>query len=336
MIISVTERGSFKRCRQQWEYSSFNRQRLSAVSQPTALAFGTLVHKVHENWLESPAEDVQEIIMNVAADTLDVLQQNYIAAIGVPPDERELAGFGEQVELTQEVFANYQTRWGSSLPEGYTLMHAEQTIVIPIPGTEHQCTNVFHTTGNLPDVQCPECKGPWTSAQVIPHYLEATLDGLMKDAGDRLWVLERKTYNQKPRIEALQSNDQFLAYLWVVQQLNIGPIGGVFYDGVWKRSRLDNRGKERDLDDLFFRTPLIRAPEELANFTTQLQYEVTDMAEAVATGRIYRNRRWEGCWDCSYERLCSAEFRDEDADYVRRTQYTKRVGRDWDRMENEQ
>lgn len=330
MIISVTERGSFKRCRQQWEYGSFNRQRLSAVSQPTALAFGTLIHKVHEVWLHSPDEDVQEIIMQVAQETLGVLTQNYIAAIGVPPDERELMGFAEQVELCQEVFSNYKERWGSSLPEGYTLMHAEQTIVIPIPNTLHW----EQTTVDDPDhTMLADRHGYWKE---VPHYLEATLDGLMKDAGDRLWVLERKTYNQKPRIEALQSNDQFLAYLWVVQQLGLGPVGGVFYDGVWKRPRLDNRGKTRDLDDLFFRTPLIRAPEELANFTKQLQYEVTDMAEAVETGRIYRNRRWEGCWDCSYERLCSAEFRDEDADYVRRTQYTQRVGRDWDRMENEQ
>lgn len=289
VIVTVTERGTFRRCRQMWDYASFNRQGLTSIRPPTALAFGSLVHKAHELWLENLDAD-PSIIVGLAANTvLDELKKTYLKTVGVEPDARELESFLDQVSLATEIFVNYKEHWGSSLPDGFTLMHAEQTIVIPIPGTD--------------------------------HFLEGTLDGLMRDEGGRLWVLERKTYNTKPRIDAMMMNDQFIAYLWAIRQLGIGDIGGILYDGMWKRTRETEKGKLRDLDDLFFRTPLIRSPEEIDNFERQLVDEVHDMANEP---RIYRNARWEGCWDCQFQNLCVAEFRGEDSEYIREKFFTKR------------
>lgn len=322
MIISVTERGTFRRCKKQWDYSSFNRQALTALLPPTALSFGTLVHKCHEDWLLAPEKPVQDVVMNVIAQAQKDLIQRYKAKVGVGPEDKELSSFWEQAELCLDLMMSYERRWGSSLPEGFTLLQPEQTILVPIPGTEHPCQNSVHaTSGGFPilDETCPECKG----TKIARHFLEGTLDALIRDEQEQVWVLERKTFNQHPKIDVLQSNDQFIAYIWILNQLSIGPVGGLYYDGMWKRKW---EGK-RELADLFLREPLIRGPEEIANFGVQLRDEALDMAQSDL--RIYRNRAWSGCWDCQFDRLCTAEFRGEDAEYIRERHYIARQRNDW-------
>jgi hypothetical protein len=186
---------------------------------------------------------------------------------------------------------NYKTKWGSSLPDGYTLLQPEQTVVVPIPGT--------------------------------PHHLEGTFDALIQDAGGRLLIYERKTYGNRPRVDALQANDQFGAYLWILTELDLGPVGGLFYDGMWKRAWEGKRG----LDDLFMREVLIRSPEEIANIGLHIRDEALDMAAPDL--RIYPNRAWQGCWDCQFERLCSAQDRGEDVEYIKARNFVERDKHDW-------
>jgi hypothetical protein len=38
--------------------------------------------------------------------------------------------------------------------------------------------------------------------------------------------------------------------------------------------------------------------------------------------RLYKNRVWAGCWDCSFEHLCRIQSQDGDVEYVKRTMYT--------------
>lgn len=219
-----------------------------------------------------------------------------------------------------EMMINYKAQWGSALPDGYELLQPEQTIIVPIPGTQHKCINEAHKFQvPLMSEQCPDCGGSGTAF----HHLEGTLDALMRDAGGRVWVLERKTFGNHPRESVLQQNDQFLAYLWLLSQIEVGEIGGVFYDGMWKRT-LDGK---RTLESLFTRLPLIRSPEEIKNFGVQVRDEALDMAQPDL--RIYRNRAWTGCWDCQFDPLCAAEFREEDAAYIRERKYVSRTRHDW-------
>lgn len=320
MIISVTERGQFRRCKRQWDYASFNRQGLTPIIPPTALSFGTLIHKCHEQWLLNPDEDVQKIVLRVGAEGLKALKERYKNIVGVEPEERELQNYFEQLELALEMMINYQKKWGSALPEGFELLQPEQTILMPIPHSEDicpTCSGLSAQEGANRD--CPECEGKG----FIRHYLEGTLDGLLRDANGYLWVLEHKTYGNRPKIPVLQKNDQFLAYIWLLHQLDMGPVGGLLYDGMWKR----RWEKDRTLDDLFMREPIIRTPEEIANFSTYVRDEAMDMAQLDL--RIYPNRSWQGCWDCSFEELCSATDRGEDVDWIRARKYTLRERHEW-------
>jgi len=322
MIISVTERGTFRRCKRQWDYASFNRQGLTSVVPPTALSFGSLIHKCHEKWLENPNKPITDLVVVAIAEGLKDLKDRYKDIVGVEPHDVELKDYFAQGELALEIMINYEKRWGASLPEGYTLLNAEQTIITPIPGTEHSCPSC-EGTGVAPDhiidAVCSECSG----TAIAMHYLEGTLDGLMRDEGGRLWVLERKTYGNRPNVTNLQHNDQFLAYLWSVRQLNMGPIGGIFYDGMWKR----RWEKRYTLDDLFLREPLLRSDEEMNQFGLHVRDEALDMAQPDL--RVYPNRAWQGCWDCQFERLCSAEDRGEDTAYIRARHYVTRERHEW-------
>lgn len=317
MIVSVTERGTFKRCRQQWEYASRNRQGITPIQPASALALGTMVHKVHEAWLLEPDKDVEILVMEVAKTSRDELKEAYRKSVGAyPSDEEEvMVQFFEQVMLVREMMTNYQAYWGASLPKGYTLVKPEQTVLVPIPGTAHACDAPVHQGSVLvPKLteSCEQCNGTGTAY----HYLEGTLDALIRNEQGLLWVLERKTYGQRPRLETLEENDQFLAYVWILTMLDIGPVGGILYDGMWKREATTKRG----LDDLFIRHTLTRTQAELRNFEIELRREVEDMVNP----NIYRNFKWDGCWDCGFRPLCLAEYRGEDSEWIRNDRYTKR------------
>lgn len=296
MIISVTERGTFKRCLQQWDFASRNRQGLTPVLPPLALGAGGLAHKALEGWLKAPEADPQIILMDEASEFFRQVKAGYEARIGVPPADSELAGLYDQTELVFHMIGNYRDFYQSPLPPEYTLVQAEQTLLVPIPGT--------------------------------PHELEATLDAIARDDAGQLYVVEHKTYNNRPNIASLRTNDQFIAYSWALSQVQLGgPVVGTLYDGLWKR-RLEGK---RTYADLFLRTTLYRGPEALASFERELRRESLAMAETHEAGeeRLYRNRRWEGCWDCSFDPLCTAEYEGEDAAFVRDHQYTKRETAQW-------
>ena len=339
MIISVTERGTFRRCRRQWDYSSTNRKGITPLAAPTALAFGTLVHKIHEDWTNNTDEEkpIDHLVAERSAVTLAEIKKTYTERVGVGPDEVELSSFFEQYQLAQEMFANYTEKWGSPIPEGLELVSAEQTVVVPIPGTEH-----YHDDGRMSfydDVAykidgvlhgpavCSTSENGW---QYL-HCLEGTLDTLVRETtgARRYWIIDHKTFANHARTESLQMNDQFVAYEWIGTQLGF-DVAGVIMDGMWKRTRFDKRGKERDLDKLFERVPIIHSPEEIANFAKRLRDEALDMADPDI--RIYPNvPALLGCIDCQkYIKLCRAQERGEDVAYVIETDYTRRTDKDWD------
>lgn len=300
MIFSVTERGTFKRCRKKWDYDSRNRQNLSPISVPTALSLGHMVHEAQAQWLDKyPGTTLEEIFLQVANVELIGMQDRYSKATdGAPPSDDELGRFYDAVDVGRRMMINYQAHWETPLPEGFTLIKQEQTALVPV-------------------MAAPEDPSGY-------HWLEGTFDGIIRGPDGRLFVLERKTYNQRPNRDSLDNNDQFLAYLWLLSKLDIGPVGGVFYDGMWKR----DVDKRRTLSDLFMRTLLVRGLDELANFEQELLAEFEDLVQPGGP-RIYRNFRWEGCWDCAMARLCRAEYKGDDAQYVREQFYTQREGAPW-------
>jgi hypothetical protein len=324
MIVSVTERGTYKRCRRKWLLGSANGRNLEPVAQVSkALGLGTLVHKSLASWIIEPDASLPELFKGHAAAKLAELNEHYIKVVGAPPSNDEIAPLLDSVDLGLAMMTNYQAKYGSPLPADKRFVAPEQEIHVPIPGTEHPCEDC-HGIGYSRVVDslavgrsqtCEKCSG----TGIVSHILRGTLDGLVQDEHDWLHVLEHKTYGRRPRRETLASNDQFIAYIWILTQLNIGPVRGIAYDGMYKKKGPTNSIKK---EDLFLRTTLTRSEEELAEFGIELAAEVNEMASGPV---LYKNRRWEGCSDCPFDgNICNAMSRGEDTEPIIKIYFKER------------
>lgn len=304
MIISVTEREEFKRCRRRWDYSSYNRQNLQPITPGASLSLGTLIHKSLADWaaqcyLKDTGErlnltvegftppSLQQIFMHNANQAVDEAKANYCKNIGSQPSDSELASLYEAVDLGHAMMGNYETQWKWPFPIGWTLYSLEQEYIIKVPGTD--------------------------------HYLKGKLDGVIVAPDRKLWIVEHKTYSMRPRPQILDNNNQFLAYIWLLKQWAPNEtIGGIAYDGMWKKAK---PSKGEPLESLFCHMLLTRSQYELNEFEQHLYLEVNDIANCPQS--VYYNRRWEGCYDCPYESLCTAQSKGDDVEFAL-THYTKR------------
>lgn len=339
MIVSVTEVQSFKRCRRQWDYGSLNRQGITPILQPKPyLDLGTMIHKTLAYWTEKPVNNdgspinLRHVFLAIAYQHRQTAVEKYVKATGHTPTDEEMQPLDDAIVLGACMAENYQAHYGVPLPPHLTFCSPEQEILVPIPGTDHDCTECNGTGGIESGVQpyfprlpaytkCETCNG----TGVVPHYLKARLDALAQDTQGSIYVVERKTYDKRPDLYLLEVSDQFIGYVWTAQQLNLGPVIGIAYDGLWKRATPPQRPKKLTLEDLFVRTIIPPAQDEVDEYGTELARTVVDMAN---NPYIYKNRQWQGCWDCSFEQLCRTQSQKGDVEFILAAQYTKRTEED--------
>lgn len=320
MIISPTEIGNYNRCNRLWGITSFNQQSLTRITHSTALSLGTLWHQTQAAWLLAPEQDPTIL----CAHYYQTMRNDAIAAykqrVGTAPWDSELQPIEDAGNLCIQMVDNYAKYYKTPLPEGFRCIRPEQTILVPIPNSEQEC---LICNGGKWDYEkeedCKECDGNG----YVSHQLECTLDGLLANERNRLYILERKTYGARPKEESLHHNFQFLCYQWATTTLGLGTVGGLLYDGAWKRAQPP---KGRTFDDLFLRLHLERPIEELLELEKYLALKSKQMYETARLGNplLDYNRRWEGCYDCGVEDLCTTISRGEDTEYVRNKFFTIR------------
>lgn len=292
MIISVTERGEYRRCRRRWNLGSTNRQGLAKIVPSTALGLGTLIHAALADWLINPDLSLRDIYLVRAKQQIDIVRSVFVKQVGRDITESELGSLWDAVNLGTAMMENYQEYWKTPLPAGFELVAPEQRIQIAIPGTS--------------------------------HFLEGRLDGIIRSLETKkLFVLEHKTYGQRPEERTLRWNDQFITYQWMLTKLDLGEVEGIAYDGLWKRAAPPKKVENRPgtLGDLFARIKLRRSRHELEEFERMLRQEAIEMASAPA---IYPNRTWDGScnWGCEFNTLCFAMSAGDDVDTLQTTLYT--------------
>lgn len=323
MYVSVTEVQTFKRCRRQWDYSSFNGQALTPIIQPKPyLDLGTMVHKTLAYWVQRPdleGKTLQHVFITIAHQHRKSVIEKYQRATGTLPTSEELNPLDDAITLGAAMMRNYQEYYGVPLPSHLRFCSPEQEILLPIPNTEYNCCI-------LADSNCPNCHG----TGVGRHYLKARLDALAQDTMGNLYVVENKTYDKRPDMNLLEVNDQFIGYIWCAQQFaaqlpDVPPVVGIAYNGLWKRATPPQRPKKLEIADLFVRTIIQPSQDEIDEYGEELARTVKEMAN---NPYIYKNRVWQGCWDCSYEHLCRTQSQRGDVDFVIRTQFTKRTEED--------
>ena len=293
MNFSVTEIQNYERCRRMAVYSSRNARALTPIFSPLHLSVGTIFHLAQQKWITDPSKDLNFHVLDASSEIQEQTIQNYVKQVGVPPSSVELLTLHEAIDITLSMAANYYIKYKTPLPPEYTLVSAEQKIAVPIPGTH--------------------------------HFLTGRLDALVRHSSGRLDILERKTYKNRPNMKGLQTNFQFLAYAWLVQQLNLtSQMPCIAYDGMWRRSE-PPRG--RVFDDLFLRVTITRSQRELDEFAGFLPVIANEMLAVYARPETaFPNRQWRGCFDCNYDELCQAQSRGETSNLeaIMKSSYTTR------------
>lgn len=343
MNFSVTERQNGKRCPRLHRLSSKSGRHLGLIIPPVYLGTGSLIHKGSQLWFQDPNTSYEAHIMVAAQALIEKAEARYLKQVGCSLSSEESQPLYEAVDYATVMARNYQVRWGGPLPEGFTLLRAEQRAIIPIPNTEHPCERdapgamYVSTHGgrehrliidNRVDVVCPDCDGSGT----MYHFLDGRFDGLMQDAAGRIHILEHKTYNSRPTEEGLAHNDQFLTYMYLALRLGIGDVAGIAYDGLWRRDAVP---KNKTFEDLFLRRTILRTRAELLELEQQLPNECNFLYNQLrAPVDPWINRRWQGCYDCSFADkrtktvtrtgLCTAMSRGEDVRSVLNLYYTER------------
>ena len=300
MQIGANETMDYLRCRRRWNLGSPNRENLEKLMpHSTALPLGTVIHLALSKWLEAPHLNLAELYQVAATLENNKIVERFAKAMGYKPAASELEKLHTDFMTGYAMMENYQAYWKAPLPPGFELVHSEQEVSVPIPGTEHTDEN----------------------GEQAYHYLRGRLDAIIKEtASGKLYVLEHKSYGNRPREAVLRTNFQFLAYEYILKALDIGPVGGIAYDGMWKRAAPP---RDKTMHDLFWRLRIERPPAELAEFERMM----ADIANEMASGpALYINRTWDGScdWGCQFSELCIAMSRGEDTDYIRRTMYQQR------------
>lgn len=289
MQFSISEIRTYQRCRRKWHYYSSNKTNLEPIVTKPHFVVGTLIHNVFSEWIKDPNLDPNALYMSLMTNAIKEFEADYIKHLNMQPSTQELEPMLEAVDMGRCMIENYQSYFKTPLPPEFEVYDTEQEITLDIPGT--------------------------------PHQFIMKIDGLLSNEGN-LYVLEHKTYSQKPNALALVMDEQFTAYVWGCNQLGIGRVSGLYYNGLWKRSA-PPRG--RIFDDLFYRQVLRRSRLQLSEFQSELIELVTEMSHS---NSMVKTVPWNGCIDCDYSRLCQACTNHDDLEYVENTFYRQKQTRE--------
>ncbi len=325
-IFSVTEIMSYMRCRRQWNYTSYNRMSLTPAMSAPHFVVGTCVHGGLEGWLTQPDSNLVDNYMVSAQQQIALAISNYEQVVGARPSPSELVSLMEALALGKAMMKNYQDYYKTPIDyKQYHLVQTEQTLCIPVPnsyGKCQECNGIGRDVemgvldGRAYEVSFSECEN-CNGTGKTQNYLEGTLDGIIADKRDRMLVLEHKTYNTRPRKDSLNMGFQFIAYQWLLTQSNMGPVIGLAYDGMWKRD-----GTKHKPEELFMREILQRTQAELIEFELELSAIVTEMSN---DPYITHTVPWNGCFDCSFTALCTAQSKNNGYQSMLTSRYTKRL-----------
>lgn len=214
-------------------------------------------------------------------------EEDYKVAVGAAVSPEETSRYyeiaGEALEVIEAYFAHYGLE--HPLGEDFEYIATEMTSEVPIPRTR--------------------------------NHLIFTIDGIARQLSTgKYWLVEHKTYSQRPNPEKLSTDHQMACYLWGAEMLlPDDEFEGVIYDGVSKKPGALER----------FTRYLVRMPRQILLQTEQTLIDTTrEMADPRTP--IMPNFVWTGCFDCQVRDLCKSMSFGEDVEWLLKTAYRRGSG----------
>src|SRR5690349_16915030 len=213
VYVSITEMLDFLRCRRAWDYLSPIRQALTQRRAPqTQFHTGSLVHAGVE--AITLGQDPFNHMSELREQERLKLELNYLDQAGHTMSSGEALRLNESYTMAEALVRHYARRYGDD-----PFTHE---------GTRWKCI-ASEFSGKIPTGIRDKL-----GREVCIVF---TIDNIASDADDpeRIAVVERKTYGQKPDISHLKTDHQQIGYVACLQQLIRQRVAGCLYDGVMKR-----------------------------------------------------------------------------------------------------
>lgn len=211
--FSVSDIGTFLSCREKWDISSPNRQSLRHNATPRMyLTQGTALHAAIDANAKNPGDWATPLEAADAflADERTAKVEDITRRTGAPPWLGEMDDWDEAAALTQKLVCQYFDHYGVENPLADLCM---EYIATEVPFK----IDISKLVG------------------IEDAYFVGTFDGIARDDMNNLWLVENKSYGQKPDLQDLMVHFQTTGYAVAWQMLTGSALTGAIYNGITKK-----------------------------------------------------------------------------------------------------
>jgi hypothetical protein len=229
-IIRTSDRGTFRRCRLLWDYTSKMRQNFEYVPGIEPLNFGIAYHEAMEvyydpmTWGNDELVEMRQTLSEAAfLESMTAWKKDQKKS---NTWESNKARWEELVELGLGMMRHYWT-WAPEEDKHYTPVKCEIEFEVPIP-----------VRGNYDDLPegfsvrpYPDHEGVYLHFNGFPVVYQGRIDVIMRDnRTGELWILDHKTAAQfGTSLAHLDLDPQCGSYAWACARMLDLPIAGVIY-----------------------------------------------------------------------------------------------------------
>jgi hypothetical protein len=215
LIISTSDRASFRTCRQKWEWGSHLRMGLQAKDQRKPLWIGSGMHHVLEDY------HGDRHYATVADGVADYLQatRKYYGAENLPPT------VDSDVELMVNMLTHYT--------EGFLATRSPLTTYRPASG-EAQVEVPF-------EIELPLSKKILDAAGCTSVIYRGLFDRVTIDEDGYLWLNDYKNVASRTKLINLELDPQIGAYMWAASYMYDIPVMGFIYTQLKKTAVVQPR-----------------------------------------------------------------------------------------------
>jgi CRISPR/Cas system-associated exonuclease Cas4 (RecB family) len=238
-IIRTSDRGTFKSCRQQWDFTSKIRMNYEPKVRPWYFDFGTAVHAGLDTFYNPdtwhwPADVRTKLAKKRFADLSKKHKKQHTEAVGGALSDEEQADHDERLDLGLGML-DYYGIW-SPAHDRFRPVKSEIEFEVPIVVPETYRGELAPGFGfDLRDPshlhkQCRECKAS------VPVVYQGRIDLIveMYDEPDVYWVVDHKTTARMESTEHVELDPQISSYVWACRtHLNL-PVAGFLYNELYK------------------------------------------------------------------------------------------------------
>lgn len=285
VFIRTSERGTFKRCRHLWDFTSQNRRNLEPVRMASALSFGIAVHVALEHYYDPfrwqqalPYEMHLSRSLTAIGNELDRQATAEAEAIGGLDSERTVE-YDEHLTLGKGMLRTYK-RFSNNNDADWRPVAVEEKMVLPVvnPETGQQLLTNEHE----------------------PVFYQIRLDLLVEDPYEDLWIVDHKTAKSLGDLFFLEVDTQMMSYAATVQRILGRKVRGVVYNEIRKAHPTEpdvlkngglSKNKRQHTDTYHYLKAIDRLGLDRANYADMLDYLETNPKEYVRRTLVNYSQR---------------------------------------------